>query len=110
MRLKLRDPRSLRSRKRGARMTTGPAEARCPHARQSRARAGRREGAVEAGQGILVVEAMKMQNEIKSPKKGIVQKFAAARRRQRQSPATCWRSSSNGCYFDAAALSSTFSA
>ena len=33
--------------------------------------------AVEAGQGIVVVEAMKMQNEIKSPKKGIVKKIAA---------------------------------
>ena len=28
-----------------------------------------------AGQGIVVVEAMKMQNEIKSPKKGVVQKL-----------------------------------
>ena len=33
---------------------------------------------VEAGQGVLVVEAMKMQNEIKSPKKGRVQKIVAA--------------------------------
>jgi biotin carboxyl carrier protein len=33
--------------------------------------------AVEAGQGIVVVEAMKMQNEIKSPKKGIVKKLSA---------------------------------
>ena len=32
---------------------------------------------VEAGQGIVVVEAMKMQNEIKSPKKGIVKKIGA---------------------------------
>jgi len=32
---------------------------------------------VEAGQGIVVVEVMKMQNEIKSPKKGIVQKLVA---------------------------------
>ena len=32
---------------------------------------------VEAGQGVLVVEAMKMQNEIKSPKKGRVQKILA---------------------------------
>ena len=31
--------------------------------------------AVEAGSGVLVVEAMKMQNEIKSPKRGIVQKI-----------------------------------
>ena len=29
---------------------------------------------VDAGQGLVVVEAMKMQNEIKSPKKGIVKK------------------------------------
>jgi biotin carboxyl carrier protein len=33
---------------------------------------------VEAGQGIVVVEAMKMQNEIKSPKKGVVRKMVAA--------------------------------
>ena len=34
------------------------------------------EGAqVEAGQGILVVEAMKMQNEIKSPKAGTIQRI-----------------------------------
>jgi biotin carboxyl carrier protein len=32
---------------------------------------------VEAGQGIVVVEAMKMQNEIKSPKKGTVKKISA---------------------------------
>ena len=37
------------------------------------------EGAeVAANQGILVMEAMKMQNEIKSPKKGIVKKLTAA--------------------------------
>ena len=30
---------------------------------------------VEAGAGVLVVEAMKMQNEIKSPKKGRIQKI-----------------------------------
>ena len=33
---------------------------------------------VEAGQGLVVVEAMKMQNEIRSPKRGIVQKLTAA--------------------------------
>jgi biotin carboxyl carrier protein len=33
---------------------------------------------VEVGQGVAVVEAMKMQNEIKSPKKGIVLKLAVA--------------------------------
>ena len=30
-------------------------------------------GAIEAGQGLLVVEAMKMQNEIKSPKSGKIE-------------------------------------
>ena len=33
---------------------------------------------VEAGQGIVVVEAMKMQNEVKSPKAGTVVKIAAS--------------------------------
>jgi biotin carboxyl carrier protein len=32
---------------------------------------------IEAGQGIVVVEAMKMQNEVKSPKSGRVRKMAA---------------------------------
>jgi biotin carboxyl carrier protein len=34
--------------------------------------------AVQAHQGILIVEAMKMQNEIKSPKSGIVKKIRVA--------------------------------
>lgn len=33
---------------------------------------------VEAGQGLLVVEAMKMQNEIRSPKSGTVERVLAA--------------------------------
>jgi biotin carboxyl carrier protein len=33
---------------------------------------------IEAGQGIVVVEAMKMQNEIRSPKSGTVEKLAVA--------------------------------
>ena len=33
---------------------------------------------VQAGQGVAVVEAMKMQNELKSPKQGAVQKVVAA--------------------------------
>ena len=33
---------------------------------------------VEAGQGLLVVEAMKMQNEIRSPKRGIVERVLVA--------------------------------
>jgi biotin carboxyl carrier protein len=34
--------------------------------------------AVELNQGLLVIEAMKMQNEIKSPRKGKVSKILAA--------------------------------
>jgi biotin carboxyl carrier protein len=33
---------------------------------------------VEAGQGLMVVEAMKMQNEVKAPKSGLVKKIAVA--------------------------------
>ena len=54
---------------------------------------------VEAGQGIVVVEAMKMQNEIKSPKKGIVRENCSSRRALPSMPATClpsWSSSPGG--------------
>ena len=34
--------------------------------------------AVQSGQGLIVVEAMKMQNEMKSPKDGVVSKIHAA--------------------------------
>jgi len=34
--------------------------------------------AVEAGQGLIVVEAMKMQNEVKAPKGGVVTKILTA--------------------------------
>ena len=40
------------------------------NARQSRARTGGRRRRVERGQGLVVIEAMKMQNEMKSPKPG----------------------------------------
>jgi pyruvate carboxylase subunit B len=33
---------------------------------------------VKAGQGVIVMEAMKMQNEMKSPKDGVVQKILTA--------------------------------
>ena len=43
-----------------------------------RAWSGRRHVNVEAGQGLLVVEAMKMQNEIRSPKRGTVERVLAS--------------------------------
>jgi biotin carboxyl carrier protein len=74
----LRDPRSLRSRKGAAADEKGPKKllASMP-GKVVRVLVAERD-AVEAGQSILVVEAMKMQNEIKSPKKGTVQKIVAA--------------------------------
>jgi len=68
----VRDPRSLRHRKDGPQMLTAAMPGKV-------VRVLLQEGAqVEAGQGILVVEAMKMQNEIKSPKAGRIQKIMVA--------------------------------
>jgi biotin carboxyl carrier protein len=70
----VRDPRSLRGRVRavddqGPRKLTAPMPGKIVRVLVS-------QGAeVEAGTGVLVVEAMKMQNEIKSPKKGTLQKI-----------------------------------
>jgi biotin carboxyl carrier protein len=70
----VRDPRSLRSRARalddrGSRKLTAPMPGKVVRILLS-------EGAeVEAGAGVLVVEAMKMQNEIKSPKRGKIRKI-----------------------------------
>jgi biotin carboxyl carrier protein len=76
--VELRDPRSLRSRQKSLGDERGPRKVLAPMpGRIMRLLVG--EGAtVEAGQGIVVVEAMKMQNEIKSPKKGIVKKLLQA--------------------------------
>jgi biotin carboxyl carrier protein len=73
----LRDPRSLRSRAsaddgKGPRKLVAPMPGKVVRVLVE-------EGSeVEAGQGIVVVEAMKMQNEIKSPKKGVVRKLVAS--------------------------------
>ena len=73
----VRDPRALRSRARAA-DDQGPRKLTAPMPGKV-VRVLVREGdAVEAGAGVLVVEAMKMQNEIKSPKKGTIQKMLAA--------------------------------
>jgi biotin carboxyl carrier protein len=70
----VRDPRSLRSRARavdedGPKKLTAPMPGKVVRILLA-------QGAeVEAGAGIVVVEAMKMQNEVKSPKKGMIQKI-----------------------------------
>jgi biotin carboxyl carrier protein len=74
----LHDPRSLRSRKDSAGDEQGPKKLVAPMSGKVVRILVHEEAEVEAGQGIVVVEAMKMQNEIKSPKKGVVQKIVAA--------------------------------
>ena len=73
----LEDPRSLRSRK---------GRARSPHGSQTLlasmpgkvVRLLAREGeTIQKGQGIVVLEAMKMQNEIRSPRDGVLAKLPA---------------------------------
>jgi biotin carboxyl carrier protein len=70
----VRDPRSLRGRVRavddhGPKKLTAPMPGKIVRVLVN-------QGAeVEAGSGVVVVEAMKMQNEIKSPKRGTIQKI-----------------------------------
>ena len=73
----LRDPRSLRSRA-SADDGKGPRKLVAPMPGKVVRILAPESAEVEVGQGIVVVEAMKMQNEIKSPKKGVVRKIVAA--------------------------------
>jgi biotin carboxyl carrier protein len=73
----VRDPRSLRSRKAGTGDDKGPKKLLAPMPGKVVRVLVAEKSEVQAGQGILVMEAMKMQNEIKSPKKGIVQEIVA---------------------------------
>ena len=76
--VELRDPRSLRSRNKDAGDDKGPRRIVALMPGRIVRLLVTENSEVEAGQGIVVVEAMKMQNEIKSPKKGIVKKISAA--------------------------------
>ena len=75
--VELHDPRSLRSRKHAAGDEKGPRKILAPMPGRVVRLLVAENSEVEAGQGVVVVEAMKMQNEIKSPKKGIVKKMLA---------------------------------
>jgi len=75
--VELRDPRSLRSRQRAAGDEKGPRRILALMPGRVVRLLVAENSSVEAGQGIVVVEAMKMQNEIKSPKRGIVKKISA---------------------------------
>jgi biotin carboxyl carrier protein len=70
----VRDPRSLRGRVR-ATDDQGPKKLSAPMPGKVVRILMRQGDEVEAGSGVLVVEAMKMQNEVKSPKKGTIQKI-----------------------------------
>jgi biotin carboxyl carrier protein len=74
----VRDPRSLKSRRGGTADNSGPKKLTAPMPGKVVRYLVSQGDAVEAGQGLVVVEAMKMQNEIKSPKKGAVKKLVAA--------------------------------
>jgi len=75
--ISVEDPRSWRSRRRAGAGTEGPQKlvASMP-GKIVRVLAAEGEK-ISAGQGIAVVEAMKMQNEIKSPKEGTLKKLLA---------------------------------
>ena len=75
--VEVRDPRSLRARRGRGASSDGPKKIIAPMPGKV-IRILAVEGThVEVGQGVIVIEAMKMQNELKSPKKGVVKKMMA---------------------------------
>lgn len=72
----VRDPRALRSR-RAASHGEGPKKITAPMPGKIVRRLVEEGQQVEAGAGLLVIEAMKMQNEIKAPKPGTVRQLSA---------------------------------
>ena len=76
--VEVRDPRSFRARQRVGQGDAGPRKINAPMPGKV-VRILAAEGAeVEAGQAVIVIEAMKMQNELKSPKAGKVLKVLVA--------------------------------
>src|SRR6266481_5232218 len=74
----VRDPRSLRSRRRVDAGGAGPRRISAPMPGKVVRILAQTGAQVDAGQGVVIIEAMKMQNELKSPKKGAVKKIHAA--------------------------------
>ena len=71
------DPRVWRGRRHGALEAEGRQQIAAPMPGKVIRVLVKQGDAVEAGQGLIVVEAMKMQNEIRSPKRGKVEKLLA---------------------------------
>jgi len=74
----VRDPRSLRSRRAASGGVEGPQKLLAPMPGKIVRVLAPAGTAVVAGQGVLVIEAMKMQNELKSPKDGAVKQITVA--------------------------------
>lgn len=72
------DSRSWRSRRHGALEAKGRQQIAAPMPGKVVRLLVKQGDTVEAGQGLLVVEAMKMQNEIRSPKNGKIEKLFAS--------------------------------
>jgi len=73
----LLDPRAWRGRRHGALEAEGRQQITAPMPGKVIRVLVNAGDEVEAGQGLVVVEAMKMQNEIRSPKKGKVERLQA---------------------------------
>src|SRR5215470_19555470 len=76
-RAEVADPRSWRGRRHGALEAEGRQQVAAPMPGKVVRLLVKQGDTVEAGQGLLVVEAMKMQNEIRSPKSGKIEKLCA---------------------------------
>jgi biotin carboxyl carrier protein len=74
----VQDPRSLRTRRAAGGAEAGPQKLTAPMPGKIVRVAVRQGEEVKAGQAVIVMEAMKMQNEMKSPKDGKVQKILTA--------------------------------
>ena len=74
----LRDPRALRGRKAAGAGTEGPKKIVAPMPGKVVRILAPAGSQVEQGEGVIVIEAMKMQNELKAPKSGKVVKVIPA--------------------------------
>jgi biotin carboxyl carrier protein len=74
----VRDPRSLKGRRGAGASGEGPKKITAPMPGKVVRIIAQAGSEVEAGDGVIVIEAMKMQNELKSPKAGKVTKIAVA--------------------------------
>ena len=77
-RAEVADPRSWRGRRHGALEAEGCQQVAAPMPGKVVRLLVKQGDTVEAGQGLLVVEAMKMQNEIRSPKSGKIEKLCTS--------------------------------